>query len=102
MIPYEVILIILEYLNDIDVNINFNLIKKININNFKNLIKFNTRTIVYHNDETYVYNYIKINSVKHYRIIKTINNNYNQNELITSIINTNQPLYNIHISTLYL
>ena len=102
MIPYELILIILEYLNDIDVNISFNLIKKININNFTNLIKNNKRTIVYHNDEIYVYNYIKINSVKHYRIIKIINNNYNQNEIITSIINTNIPLYNIHISTLYL
>lgn len=107
MIPYELILIILEYLNDIDVNISFKLINKIDIikyQNIENLLKLKNKNIVVvttENKEKYIYYYIKISNDKYYRIIKVVNNYYDNIELKISICDYNLPLYIIPIDVIY-
>ena len=108
MLPYEIILYIIKLLNDMDANISFKLINKIEITkyqNIENLLKFKNKNIVVvttENKEKYIYYYIKISNDKYYRIIKVVNNYYDNIEIKISICDYNLPLYNIPISVLYL
>ena len=106
-IPNEVINIIFEYLNDIDVNISFGLIKKIDINKYYfldvlfELKKKKNLFITTNNDDIYVYKYIDITESKYYRIITIVSELYNTNEIITELCDNNLPLFSVKISNNY-
>jgi hypothetical protein len=104
-LPKEIILIIFEYLNDIDVKIYFNLIKKIDLNKFNNIDNIDNSLKIRKNnfyccyDDVslnifYFYRYINILNNKFYRIIYTIDKNYeNTIEIKTQVCDSLNRLY---------
>ena len=101
IIPREIINIILfEYLDDIDVRINFGFIKKLDRNNFNFLNKIISDNIysfsLFHrkNKTFFSYRYIKIKDSKFYRLTYEYEEDSNYIWLKTEICNDRIPMYN--------
>ena len=110
-IPKEIILIIFEYLNDIDVRIYFNLIKKIDLikyNNIDSSLKIRKNNFYCCYDDInlnifYFYRYINILNNKFYRIIYTIDKNYeNTIEIKTQVCDSLNRLYSYTVDCRFL
>tara|TARA_B100000900_G_C20550486_1_gene704535 strand:+ start:970 stop:1311 length:342 start_codon:yes stop_codon:yes gene_type:complete len=107
ILPDDIINIILfEYLDDIELKINFCKIKKLNIEKYNFLNKIISSNIssfsLFHRkgSSLFVYRYINISKGKHrfYRITYEIIDNYDYIEITTEICNDRIPMYTSLIS----